>query len=135
MINLSFGSYKMKLNRELCASRRELSQQSWQDDSLGCWLPIWYCPFITSTSVASLLPFLLPLLLPKLQPFNYLSFTILCTLPKGGEVLDGQFLFLLQVLAHQDNLRDNHQGEAKDNISQSNEYIWDVVISQHNISL
>ena len=90
LMYLTFWSYKMKLNRELCASslrsgaggtRREFldalaprrdcsrgrSQQSWQDDSLGCWLPIWYCPFITSTSVASLLPFLLPLLLPKLQ--------------------------------------------------------------------
>ena len=28
---------------------------SWLDDSFGCWLPIWYCPFTTSTSVASLL--------------------------------------------------------------------------------
>ena len=27
-INLSFGSYKMKLKRELCASRRKLSQQA-----------------------------------------------------------------------------------------------------------
>ena len=27
--------------------------------------------------------------------------------------LDGQILFLLQILAHKDNLRDNHQGEAK----------------------
>ena len=63
----------MKLKRELCASRRKLSKKgvmrfaqevkpaSWLDDSFGCWLPIWYCPFITSTSVASLLPFLLPL--------------------------------------------------------------------------
>ena len=72
---LSFGSYKMKLKRELCALRRKFldalaprratkgaeKPASWLDDSFGCWLPIWYCPFITSTSVASLLPFLLPL--------------------------------------------------------------------------
>ena len=38
----------MELNRKLCASRRKLSQQSWLDDSLGCCLPTWYCPFITS---------------------------------------------------------------------------------------
>ena len=42
---LTFGSYKMKLNRELCALRRELSQLSWLDDSFGCCMPIWYCPF------------------------------------------------------------------------------------------
>ena len=47
----------MKLNRKL-------SQQSWQevnhfvlDDCLGCCLPVWYCPFITSTSIASFFPF------------------------------------------------------------------------------
>ena len=53
---------------------------SWLDDSFGYCLPIWYCPFITSTSIASflrsvgaqasklgVLPFLLPILLPKLQ--------------------------------------------------------------------
>ena len=52
---------------------------SWLDDSYGCCLPLWYCPFITSTSIASflrslgaqasklgVLPFLLPILLPKL---------------------------------------------------------------------
>ena len=45
---LSFGSYKMELNREL-------SQQSWLevklcelDDSYGCCLPIGKSPFITS---------------------------------------------------------------------------------------
>ena len=30
---LLFWSYKMELNRELFASRRELSQLCWQDDS------------------------------------------------------------------------------------------------------
>ena len=36
---------KWELNKELkwelCALRRKLSQQSWQDDSLGCWQPVW----------------------------------------------------------------------------------------------
>ena len=41
----SFGSYKMELNRKLCAMRRKLSQRYWLDDSLGCWLLMWYCPF------------------------------------------------------------------------------------------
>ena len=47
----------MKLNREL-------SQRCWlevmrfaQDDSFGCSQLIRYCPIITSTSIASLLPF------------------------------------------------------------------------------
>ena len=35
----------MKLNRKLCAMRRKLSQQDWLDDSLGCCLLMWYCPF------------------------------------------------------------------------------------------
>ena len=47
----------MELNRKLCALRRKLSQQSWLDYSFGCGLPIWYCPFITSTIIASFLPF------------------------------------------------------------------------------
>ena len=42
----------MELNKELCALRRKLSQQNWLDDSFGCCLPLWYCPFITSTSIA-----------------------------------------------------------------------------------
>ncbi len=70
----------MELNRELCASRRELSQQSWQDDSFDavCLYGIVHFNFLDAlaprrdcsrgaTSVASLLPFLLPLLLPKFQ--------------------------------------------------------------------
>ena len=40
-----FGSYKMKLNRELSTACWKLSQQSWQDDSVGCCWHIWYCPF------------------------------------------------------------------------------------------
>ena len=44
-MNLSFGSYKMELNRKLCAMRRKLSQRYWLDDSLGCCLLMWYCPF------------------------------------------------------------------------------------------
>jgi len=47
------GSYKWKLKWKLCAVRRELSQRCWLDDSIGCWLHIWYCPFITSTIAAS----------------------------------------------------------------------------------
>ena len=43
--DLSFGSYKMELNRKLCAMRRKLSQRYWLDDSLGCCLLMWYCPF------------------------------------------------------------------------------------------
>ena len=35
----------MELNRKLCAMRRKLSQRYWLDDSLGCCLLMWYCPF------------------------------------------------------------------------------------------
>ena len=33
----------MKLNRELCASRRKLSQQAGWTIAFGCCLTIWYC--------------------------------------------------------------------------------------------
>ena len=35
----------MELKRKLCAMRRKLSQRYWLDDSLGCCLLMWYCPF------------------------------------------------------------------------------------------
>ena len=35
----------MELNRKLCAMRRKLSQRYWLDDSIGCSLLMWYCPF------------------------------------------------------------------------------------------
>ena len=35
----------MELNRKLCAMGRKLSQRYWLDDSLGCSLLMWYCPF------------------------------------------------------------------------------------------
>ena len=67
----------MKLNRKL-------RQRCWLevkhfvlDDSLGCWQLRLLLSFLTSMSVANLLPFLLPFLLPKVQLFNGLPFSLL----------------------------------------------------------
>ena len=40
----------MKLKRELSLLRRQEVKHCVLDDSFGCCLPIWYCPFITSTN-------------------------------------------------------------------------------------
>ncbi len=35
---------------EVMRFAQEVKPASWLDDSFGCCLPIWYCPFITSTN-------------------------------------------------------------------------------------
>jgi len=44
----------MELNRELRQRCRLEVKHFVQDDSFGCSLPIWYCPFITSILTSSL---------------------------------------------------------------------------------
>ena len=55
-----FSEVKMEVKVEVMRYAQEVKPASWLDNSLGCCLTIRYYPFITSTSAASLLPFLLP---------------------------------------------------------------------------